>query len=416
MKIYQVAIFSAVLFALTHQPVQAELEGSFPLEGGKITITPTAGPIQTGGIELVPVEGTVTAGSNPAPFEFFLPNSAAPENVLLASLEPITIDGPVTLDVTVSADAVINGHWAKGTTPTPFPMNGSINIPKPNPKPNPNPGPDSIGASLAGTFPLDGGKITVTPTSGPIQTGGIEFVAEPGMLTHGESPAPFAFFIPNGLAPGNVTLGSVGPPVTIDGPVTLDVTATADAVVSASWGDGSTPVAFPVTGGDPNANPNPGPDPSEIVPLNQESIDFALTTTLVTEVIESELLVLFPEGGGPLTIMGTNGPVSTLGIEFVAEPGMLIQGDNAAPFQFFIDNGEAEGNVTLGSLGVPVVIDEPITLNIFATADAVLSGQWGEGTLATFPAFAVPNVPEPSGQALLLLPAMGMLCLRRRTR
>lgn len=106
------------------------------------------------------------------------------------------------------------------------------------------------GQALVGEWPQGGGNITVTPTADPIQAGGIELVAEPGILTQGASADPFAFFIPNSAAPGNVTFGSLGTPVTIDGPVELDVAVSASAVngdISATWGMGVTPTAFPVT-------------------------------------------------------------------------------------------------------------------------------------------------------------------------
>lgn len=102
---------------------------------------------------------------------------------------------------------------------------------------------------LEGTWPPGGGNITIRTTAGPIQAGGIELAAEPGILTQGTNPAPFAFFIPNGSAPGNVTLGVLGTPVTLDGRVELDVAVSATATtgdIAATWGDGATPTAFPV--------------------------------------------------------------------------------------------------------------------------------------------------------------------------
>lgn len=106
------------------------------------------------------------------------------------------------------------------------------------------------GQGLVGVFPSGGGNITITPTDGPIRTGGLEFVAEPGILTQGTNPAPFAFFIPNGAAPGNVSLGSLGTPVTIDGPIELDVAVSASAEngdIAAAWDDRNLGSPFPVT-------------------------------------------------------------------------------------------------------------------------------------------------------------------------
>jgi len=109
-------------------------------------------------------------------------------------------------------------------------------------------------SGLLGIWPQAGGNITIEPTGDSIQAGGLEFVAEPGILTQGESPAPFAFFIPNLAYPGNVTLGSLGAPVWIDGPIELDVAVAAFAGcgdVTATWGKGVVPTAFPMWAGCP---------------------------------------------------------------------------------------------------------------------------------------------------------------------
>ena len=106
-------------------------------------------------------------------------------------------------------------------------------------------------AQLSGSFPVGGGNITIEPTDGPIQAGGLEFVAEPGILTQGASPAPFPFFIPNSASPGNVTFGVLGTPVTIDGPVELDLAVSALATgadIAATWGNGIVPTPFPING------------------------------------------------------------------------------------------------------------------------------------------------------------------------
>ncbi len=449
MKTFYLAFVTASLFFLAFQSTHAELVGVFPAEGGKITIAPTAGPVFAGGIEFIPTEGTLTQGVSAAPFQFFIPNSSAPRNVTFGVLgTPVQIDGPVTLDVDASADAIIDASWGNGVTPTAFPVIGGGLLPDGSEAPtgpitgggnsgggnsgggnggggngggggntgggigNGHDGP--VDPRLVGTFPAAGGKLTVAPTAGPVQVSGIQLVPSRGTVTAGENSAPFSFFIPDSSAPENVTLGLLGTPATFDGPVILDVTVSADAIVSGVWGEGASPIKFAINSSDDPVDPGTGggPDVTNNPPLSQASIDLALED-LGPAAVESQLLVLFPEGGGPLTIMGTNGPVETLGIEFVAEPGVLFQGDSAAPFGFFLENTEATGNVTLGSLGVPVVIDEPITLDIFASADAVLSGQWGEGNLSTFPAFAIPNVPEPGSQWLGLIGALGLLSFRR---
>ncbi len=105
---------------------------------------------------------------------------------------------------------------------------------------------------LDGSWPRGGGKLTIFTVGAPIEADGIELIAEPGILTQGTSPAPFAFFIPNsfGVEPGNVAFGTLGTSVTIDGPVELDVTVSASARfgdVSGDWsgrGSSSQPVFF----------------------------------------------------------------------------------------------------------------------------------------------------------------------------
>ena len=187
---------------------------------------------------------------------------------------PVTIDGLVELDVFVAAgtpDGAISARWGDGVTPTDFPVSNRVSAggvgstvvdPEPSDTTNEEE-PASIDnepiqvdlgdletdAVLVGTFPPDGGNIIVTSTQGPIQAGGLEFIAEPGTLTQGSSPSPFAFFIPNGAAPGNVTFGVLGTPVTIDGSVELDVAVSPSTVtgdITARWGMGVTPIAFPV--------------------------------------------------------------------------------------------------------------------------------------------------------------------------
>jgi len=384
----------------TPPPFTGTLRGTFPVSGGPITIEPTAGPVMSRGLDLTSSGGALTSDGSPAPFETLATNNQ--QQWSARSATDVTIDGPVTLDVDVNnSESSVTGASLSSTGWEGISISRKF--------------PNNTGG-LQGTFPNEGGPITVAPTAGPVASGGIQITAVQGTIMQGVDAAPFAFFIPNAAVPNQVTWGNLGTPVTIDGPVTLDATASFDAVLDGSWGDGTTPVSMPITQG---GTIDPGTGGGSVMdnpPLNQESIDIALED-LDPIVLESQLLVLFPEGGGPLTIMGTNGPVSTLGIEFVAEPGMLFAGDSAAPFEFFIDNNAATGNVVLASLGVPVVIDEPITLDIFAASGAVLSGQWGEGTLATFPAFAVPNnvVPEPSSQLLVMFGVLGLLSFRRRT-
>jgi len=54
-------------------------------------------------------------------------------------------------------------------------------------------------SQLIGYFPEGGGAMSVETTDGPIQTPGLNFDADPGILTIGDDPAPFDFFLGNNL-------------------------------------------------------------------------------------------------------------------------------------------------------------------------------------------------------------------------
>ena len=107
--------------------------------------------------------------------------------------------------------------------------------------------------ALYGYWPVGGGNITVASTGAPVAVGGIEFIAEPGILAEGTRPDPLTFFIPNtGTRTGIVTLGSLGTAITIDGPVEFDVAVSATAVrgdISGGWGGGTRPLTEPPSPG-----------------------------------------------------------------------------------------------------------------------------------------------------------------------
>ena len=120
-----------------------------------------------------------------------------------------------------------------------------------------------LGQALLGSWPVGGGNISVCPTAGSIQLGGIEFFADPGILTQGASPAPFTHFVPKEAFPGNVTLAALGQLVTIDGTIELDVHVSATATdddVTATWGgNGALPAPFPVVNSPLCSAPVPEP-------------------------------------------------------------------------------------------------------------------------------------------------------------
>lgn len=98
---------------------------------------------------------------------------------------------------------------------------------------------------LTGSYPAEGGAITVTSSGGVVSAAGLDFVSSnDGLRPTGGVPAPFAFLLSD--TSSQVTYGNLGSTVDIDGDLTLSVGANADAEISASWGMGAVPVAFPV--------------------------------------------------------------------------------------------------------------------------------------------------------------------------
>ena len=92
----------------------------------------------------------------------------------------------------------------------------------------------------------------------------------------------------------------------------------------------------------------------------------------------------------------TRGPINVLGIEFLAEPGILQQGDDPSPFGFFIPNAAAPGNVTFGSLGTAPIIDGTLELDVAVAANTPedsINAIWGFGFHAPLPVFRTPSVP-----------------------
>jgi len=101
---------------------------------------------------------------------------------------------------------------------------------------------------LVGSFPSEGGAITVT-ANGQVDAAGLDFTSASGSLipAPGTDATPFTFFLSN--TANQVTYGNLGNSVTFaDGSsTTLSVGATAGADdIVAAWGDGPNPVAFPV--------------------------------------------------------------------------------------------------------------------------------------------------------------------------
>ena len=107
----------------------------------------------------------------------------------------------------------------------------------------------AYGQDLKGSFPADGGAISVTASGGDVNAAGLDFKSAGGNLipAPGTDASPFTFFLAN--TANNVTYGNLGSSVTFaDGTTTalsVGATAGADDIV-ASWGRGAEPVSFPV--------------------------------------------------------------------------------------------------------------------------------------------------------------------------
>ena len=106
----------------------------------------------------------------------------------------------------------------------------------------------AYGQALSGSWPADGGAISVTASGGDVNAAGLDFKSSNDMLipVPDNAGAPFTFLLSN--TSSNVTYGNLGTAVTFaDGTTTeLSVGAQAGAEITASWGNGPTPVSFPV--------------------------------------------------------------------------------------------------------------------------------------------------------------------------
>ena len=318
------AAFLAVSFLLctTQSTLAQDLEGFFPAGGGQNTVQPTGSPISAGGLQFVPIEGTVTAGESPAPFAFFIPSSQNPENVTIGVLgTPVTIDGPTTLDVLASADAVIEGSWGNGVVPEPFIITGG-----------------AAATGLKGSFPFDGGPLTIEPRSesNPYTATELSFEATAGSLTGGGSAAPFESLIENTAQRWSVN-SSAG--ITIDGPVALDVLASAGASISGLSSDGTESTMVEVIRNDPEP-----------------------TTALFGS---------YARDGGAITIEPSAGPVTTRGLDLSGRGLSAIGDASPAPYSSLDINNENQWKV---SSSTDVIIDGRVTLNVEAADNAFVQG------------------------------------------
>ena len=106
----------------------------------------------------------------------------------------------------------------------------------------------------------------------------------------------------------------------------------------------------------------------------------------LVNVAVAQLTGSFPEGGGPIVIQTTNGPVKARGLDFHAAVGTIWQGESPAPFEFFVAGQEdsvsqPRKHITLGTLGSEVELDGSVALDMLASADAEIDAYWGDQLL-----------------------------------
>ncbi len=348
------------------------LIAEYPSTGGPITLESTE-PVLTRWLDFSAIQGTLSSNGSPAPYETLTNNTDT--RWTAQSNADVIIDGTVELDLDVSVNARLEALVSDGSTVSELPVQRNFLD-------------SSNQGSLIGNFPEGGGKITVTTTNGPIEASGIEFVydLESGDLTPGGDPSPFSFFIPS---LGSIAFGVLGTPVTLDGSVELDVTARSGATIEAAWGDGTVPRPFPVTEGE------------------------------IPTIDSFEIIGVYPPEGGPLTLIFPDGPVDLSGVEFVADPDVLTQGASAEPFSFFIPNAAAPGNVTFGVLGTPVSLSDSIELDLTVSAgtpEGAILANWGNGSTPISFRVVPSNqlIPEPSSHVIVAIGLCGLLTLRRK--
>jgi|GEM_PF-2150452 len=267
------------------------LIGSYPERGGPVSVTALGGDFDIGFFDFQSESGQLVPFDVGAePFAFFLSNT--PNQIALGSLGTqlaIPENTTVTLPVGISGNATDVFGFTKEsvtgdqTTISPFEIvsssyaaNGGdgsppviertdlpnfgfpvVEPPKVEPIVPPMVEPPTIippdGASLIGTFPAEGGPISITATGGDVEAAGLDFQSESGGLIPSTAfpdaeADGFTFFLSN--TPNQVTAGNLGTETTFAEGITTELSfgvAAGTDDVQAFWGDGPTPIAFPIS-------------------------------------------------------------------------------------------------------------------------------------------------------------------------
>jgi len=326
-----------------------KLIGGYSLtEGGPVSLA-SNGPttLRTLKIDALPNRGTLVAGGSAAPFDSLTANTDTTWSV--ESETDVTIDGIVQLDLEVEPHAFLAGQAFDGTTTTKVHFNGSSYTY------------NWHHSRLVAAYPEDGGNMLLLAPDEARSMAGIEFVAAPGILTKGEDPSPFLFFLSSATHPGAVTFAAIAP-VTIDGVVELNV------YVGPNTPQGT------INGSSASPQPNVGLSVTAFPVLMMPSLEKFAAPTMTCIIPEDELV-------GDLDDNGT--------VEF---RDFLVLAGN---FRLEV-NTYGEGDINCNG-----TVDFEDLLR--------LGNRFGE----TRPS-ATQHVPEPHALGLLAIGLLGIATLRRR--
>ncbi len=328
------------------------------LNGGPIVIQSRGGPVNLLGLELASANSGLSSSGDPSPFETLESNTS---NLWKASSSTdVQIDGVLVLDVITEPEQNVTGVYFEGIVARRFLVRDVFPL-------------DRITLS----HPIDGGPLTLDVDGSFLN--GINLTATQGTFTGGGDASPFSVLSSN--TPERWAAESQEN-IFVDGQITLDVTVSSGAVISGTIQNDVASAEISITQSEP-------------------------------------VVAIYPREGGPITLEFLDGPRGLMGVEFLAEPGVLTQGASAEPFDFFIPDSAAPGNVTLGVLGTPVTLDGSVELDVIVAPDTPfgeISANWDNGA-NQFGLFVVPTsrpTPEPSSNITICMGLIGLLLIRRQ--
>jgi len=368
-------------------------------------------PIKAAGLDFQSPSGRLTPVPNPpgaSPFTFFLSNT--PNQITWGNL-----GSTVTLDGVFNTRAGYNGDpaddlvlfWGNGPVPTAMPVSLSSELipqnigPPAQPPTTPNPPVVQIPEDGPIFGEIREGQIVLF-SSEPVDMSGLDFHSPRGNLVPVDDqigPAPFLFFLSN--TPNQITWGDLGFSVTIDGILNTTAGYVGDPAedLLAFWGDGPTPVPFPVSISD-----EPIPEGFELPPPRPDT-----HPPIVEPPVTRPPIAQGPVSGelrdGKIVVI-TSSPVDVSGLDFQSAAGLLVpvpDPPGSGPFEFIVSNHPNQ--ITMGNLGTTVTIDGELATEagyIGDLASGDLRTFWGDGptpvefaTTEASPPVVEPPVVEP---------------------